>query len=81
MEKYYHTNTDRILEQDFGIASTRVQSLRQAIRDMHKAVCYLDKQNLKLLWQHCPEIVDVANFYGKNEEDLRTFNWEELRND
>jgi len=49
MEKYYHTNTDRILEQDFGIASTRVQSLRQAMRDIHKAVCYLDKHNLKLL--------------------------------
>lgn len=81
MEKFYYTETDKILEQDFGIASTRVQSLRQAMRDVHKAVCYLDEHNLKLLWEHCPEMIEVANFFGKNEECLRTFNREELQDD
>lgn len=81
MEKFYYTETDKILEQDFGIASTRVQSLRQAMRDVHRAVCYLDEHNLKLLWEHCPEMIEVANFFGKNEECLRTFNREELQDD
>ena len=50
MTKYYGTETERVLVEDFGIADTRAMSIRQAMREMHRAVCYLDKHNLKRIW-------------------------------
>ena len=81
MTKYYGTETERVLVEDFGIADTRAMSIRQAMREIHRAVCYLDEHNLKRLWKYYPEVINVANTYGKNEEGLRTFSQEELNND
>ena len=81
MTKYYGTETERVLVEDFGIADTRAISIRQAMREIHRAVCYLDEHNLKRLWKYYPEVINVANTYGKNEEGLRTFSQEELNND
>ena len=81
MTKYYGTETERLLVEDFGIADTRAISIRQAMREIHRAVCYLDEHNLKRLWQYYPEVINVAITYGKNEEGLRTFTRWELNND
>lgn len=81
MTKYYGTETERVLVEDFGIADTRAMSIRQAMREIHRAVCYLDSHNLHRLWYYYPEVINVANTYGKNEEGLRTFTQEELNND
>jgi len=81
MTKYYGTETERVLVENFGIADTRAISIRQAMREIHRAVCYLDEHNLKRLWKYYPEVINVANTYGKNEEGLRTFSQEELNND
>ena len=81
MTKIYSTTTDKILEEDFGIANTRVVELRMAMAQVHRAVCYLDEHNLKRIWRYYPEMINVANTYGKNEEGLRTFSQEELNND
>ena len=80
MTKYYYRETDKILEEDFGIAETRIQDLRMAMEQVHKAVSYLDNHNLKRLWQHYPELVSVANYYGRNEDGLKTFTQEDLKN-
>ena len=80
MTKYYGTETERVLVEDFGIADTRAHSISQAMRGMHSAVCHLDNHNLKRVWQHYPELVSVANHYGRNENGLKTFTWEELKN-
>ena len=80
MTKYYGTETERVLVEDFGIADTRAMSIRQAMREIHRAVCYLDSHNLKRIWQHYPEIVSVANYYGRNEDGLKTFTQEDLKN-
>ena len=81
MTKYYGTETERVLVEDFGIADTRAHSITQAMRGIHSAVCHLDNHNLKRIWQHYPEIVSVANYYGKNEDGLKTFTQEDLKND
>ena len=81
MTKYYGTETERVLVENFGIADTRAISIREAMREIHRAVCYLDEHNLKRLWKYYPEVINVANTYGKNEEGLRTFSQEELNND
>ena len=81
MTIYYGTETERVFVEDFGIADTRAMSIRQAMREIHRAVCYLDEHSLKRLWKYYPEVINVANTYGKNEEGLRTFSQEELNND
>ena len=81
MTKYYGTETERVLVEDFGIADTRAHSISQVMRGIHSAVCLLDNHNLKSIWQHYPEVINVANTYGKNEEGLKTFSQEELNND
>ena len=80
MTKIYCTTTDKILEEDFGIANTRVVELRMAMAQVHRALCHLDNHNLKRVWQHYPELVSVANHCGRNENGLKTFTWEELKN-
>tara|TARA_Y100000361_G_scaffold92291_1_gene82301 strand:+ start:213 stop:458 length:246 start_codon:yes stop_codon:yes gene_type:complete len=81
MTKIYYTTTDRILEEDFGIANTRVIELRMAMEQVHRAICKLDNHNLIRIWEHYPELVSVADRYGRNENGLKTFTQEELTND
>jgi len=54
------------------ISETRIYDLNRACNEIHKAVSQLDKGNLSLLNKHYPEVIKVAELYGKNNACLNS---------
>ena len=58
--------------ENINISETRINDLDRACDEIHKAVSKLDKGNLSLLNKYYPEIIRVAELYGKNTTCLNS---------
>ena len=80
MANFYCHQIEKTLVEEHGLAKTRAGSLGQAMREIHKAVCHLDDHNLDIIRKNYPEIIYVADYYGRSEDGLRTFTRKEVNN-
>ena len=71
LEFFYPPKTSfqlKLLE--IGISDTRMTSLDKAVRELYLAVCYLDKNNLKIFLDNFPTIGKLLEVYS-SETHLR----------
>lgn len=57
-----------------GIAHTRIHRLDKALYDLHAALCQLDRQNLRIMKEQFPEVVEVAKMWVWNQPFLNKLN-------
>jgi hypothetical protein len=63
---------------EMGFPDTRITSIDKATRELHHAVCYLDKGNTKLFFNSFPSVLKLLQTYGKeNEFDLKYMEYRE----
>ena len=62
----------RTLEES-GISDTRINDLYKAASEVHYAVSTLDKNNLKTLKNKFPEILNLAQAFGKGHPFYNKF--------
>ena len=63
--------SEKLIEQ--GMADTRAESLARAIDGLHHSVSRMDENNLALLRELEPGLIEALNRYARTEDILREF--------
>lgn len=63
--------SEKLIEQ--GMADTRAGSLARAIDGLHDSVSRMDENNLALLRELEPGLIEALNRYARTEDILREF--------
>jgi|TARA_R110000823_G_scaffold312387_1_gene439001 hypothetical protein len=58
--------------ENINISETRIYDLNRACNEMHRAISQLDHGNLAILDKHFPELIKVAETFGKNQACLNS---------
>ena len=62
-----NTFNQAIKDTGIQISDSRIENIAKAVNDLHKAICYLDVGNRKIMYQHFPELIAAAKTFGEND--------------
>jgi len=62
--------------EEIGLADTRILSIVEASKKMHRAICDLDDYNLAIMKENFPELVSTATRFAENDTGSRRDFWE-----